>query len=43
MFFRDALNFREFFSWLSKSVSKVSQSAQGDKVALDSVDGWGEV
>lgn len=39
------LNFREFFAWLSKSVSKVSQSTPGDKVQLD-VDGikdWAEL
>ena len=29
------LNFREFFVWLSRSVSKVSQSTPGDAVKLD--------
>ena len=39
------LNFKEFFAWLSKSVSKVSQSTPGDKISLD-VDGikdWAEL
>jgi len=29
------LKFSEFFSWLSKSVSRVSQSTPGDEIALD--------
>lgn len=39
------LNFREFFAWLSKSVSKVSQSTPGDKIALDTegIKGWAEI
>lgn len=39
------LNFREFFTWLSKSVSKVSQSTPGDKVSLDveGIKGWAEL
>lgn len=39
------LNFKEFFAWLSKSVSKVSQSTPGDKVQLDveSIKGWAEL
>lgn len=39
------LNFKEFFSWLSKSVSKVSQSTPGDKVPLDveGLKGWAEL
>lgn len=39
------LNFKEFFAWLSKSLSKVSQSTPGDKISLD-VDGikdWAEL
>lgn len=39
------LNFRAFFSWLSKSVSKVSQSTPGDSVSLDlaGIKGWAEL
>ena len=39
------LNFKEFFAWLSKSVSKVSQSTPGDKVQLDvdGIKGWAEL
>lgn len=39
------LNFKEFFTWLSKSVSKVSQSTPGDKVQLDieGLKGWAEL
>lgn len=38
------LNFKDFFEWLSKSVSKVSQSTPGGKVDLDlgGVREWGE-
>lgn len=38
------LKFREFFAWLSQSVSRTSQSMPGEKIPLD-VDGlnsWGE-
>lgn len=39
------LKFREFFAWLSKSVSKTSQSTPGEKVPLDfeGIKGWGEL
>ncbi|WP_260958480.1 vWA domain-containing protein [Pseudomonas citri] len=39
------LNFKEFFLWLSRSVSRVSQSIPGDTVVLDKagIDAWGQV
>ena len=39
------LSFKEFFEWLSKSVSRVSQSAPGDTVKLDlaGLSGWAEL
>jgi uncharacterized protein YegL len=39
------LNFKDFFVWLSKSVSKVSQSTPGEKVKLDTkaIEEWAEV
>lgn len=39
------LNFTEFFTWLSRSVSKVSQSTPGDKIALDveGLKGWAQL
>lgn len=39
------LNFKEFFTWLSKSVSRVSQSTPGDRVELDieGLKGWAEL
>lgn len=39
------LNFKDFFVWLSQSVSKVSQSNPGEKVELDTekLKGWAEI
>lgn len=39
------LKLREFFAWLSKSVSKTSQSIPGESVKLDveGIKGWGEL
>lgn len=39
------LNFRDFFLWLSRSVSRVSQSTPGETVALDveGIKAWGQV
>lgn len=39
------LKFKEFFAWLSKSVSKTSQSTPGETVKLDleGIKGWGEL
>jgi uncharacterized protein YegL len=39
----DGLNFRELFMWLSNSLSRVSASNTGDKVALPPPTGWTEV
>lgn len=39
------LNFARFFEWLSRSVSRVSQSTPGDEVKLDieGIKGWGSL
>ena len=39
------LKFREFFAWLSQSVSRTSQSTPGETVPLDmeGIKGWGEL
>ncbi len=39
------LKFREFFQWLSKSVSKTSVSSPGEKIDLDfeGIKGWAEI
>lgn len=39
------LKFREFFEWLSQSVSRTSQSMPGEKIQLDTegIKGWGEL
>lgn len=37
------LKFKEFFAWLSKSVSKTSQSIPGESVPLDPTGDWGEL
>jgi uncharacterized protein YegL len=36
----DGLKFKEFFSWLSQSMSRVSTSTPGTNVDLASTDGW---
>jgi uncharacterized protein YegL len=36
----DGLRFRDLFSWLSRSLQKVSQSQLGTEVALPSPSGW---
>lgn len=39
------LSFCEFFEWLSKSVTRVSESRPGEKIKLDTegIKGWGEI
>jgi uncharacterized protein YegL len=39
------LNFKQFFEWLSQSVSRTSQSSPGEKIQLDleGIKGWGEI
>jgi uncharacterized protein YegL len=39
----DGLKFRELFAWLSSSLSRVSASNTGDRVALPPPTGWSEV
>jgi len=41
----EGLKFREFFAWLSQSVSRVSQSIPGETVKLDieGIKGWAEL
>ena len=34
------LKFKEFFAWLSRSVSKTSQSTPGESIKLDSISDW---
>ncbi|MEB0048412.1 MULTISPECIES: VWA domain-containing protein [unclassified Pseudomonas] len=39
------LNFNQFFDWLSRSVSRVSQSTPGEEVALDikGIEAWAQI
>ena len=37
------LKFREFFQWLSQSVSRTSQSMPGEKIAMEDIRGWAEL
>ena len=37
------LNFQELFVWLSNSVTQVSYSRPGDRLALPPVNGWASV
>jgi len=37
------LKFKEFFQWLSRSVSNVSRSSPGDKIKLEDISGWTEL
>jgi uncharacterized protein YegL len=39
----DGLKFRELFAWLSSSLSRVSASSTGDRIALPPPTGWTEV
>ena len=36
----DGLRFRDLFTWLSRSLQKVSQSQLGSEVSLPSPSGW---
>ena len=35
------LNFKEFFQWLSQSISRTSVSKQGERIVLPPVESWG--
>lgn len=37
------LKFKDFFAWLSQSMSQVSQSTPGDSVQLPATDSWAEI
>ena len=37
------LKFKEFFAWLSQSMSRVSQSTPGTKTNLPPIDGWASI
>lgn len=37
------LNFAEMFFWFSESIARVTASAPGDRVQLDSPEDWGEI
>lgn len=39
----DGLKFREFFIWLSASMSSVSSSQVGDRISLPPIDGWSTI
>lgn len=39
----DGIKFREFFQWLSASISRVSASQVGDKVDLPNAGGWASI
>lgn len=36
----DGMKFKEFFEWLSKSVSRTSASQPGERIPLDPIDDW---
>ena len=36
----EGLKFKEFFAWLSQSVSTISDSMPGDKILLPPTEGW---
>ena len=37
------LKFKDFFSWLSRSVSAISQSMAGENVELEPTSDWGSL